>query len=54
MKRRDRFLPPYISTRLTTRLLAILLLLTAALSALSAGFEISQIQLFSRDRKSVV
>ena len=47
MKRRDRFLPPYISTRLTTRLLAILLLLTAALSALSAGFEISQIQLFS-------
>ena len=47
MERRDRFLPPYISTRLTARLLTILLLLTAAISGLSAGFEISQIQLLS-------
>jgi hypothetical protein len=47
MERRDRFLPPYISTRLTARLLTILLLLTAAVSGLSAGFEISQIQLLS-------
>jgi hypothetical protein len=47
MERRDRFLPPYISTRLTARLLTILLLLTAAVSGLSAGFEISQIQLFA-------
>jgi hypothetical protein len=48
MERRDRFLPPYISTRLTARLLTILLLLTAAVSGLFAGFEISQIQLLSR------
>jgi hypothetical protein len=48
MKRRDRFLPPYISTRWMARLLTILLLLTAAVSGLFAGFEISQIQLFSR------
>ncbi len=47
MERRDRFLPPYTSTRLTVRFLTILLLLTAALSGLSAGFEISQIQLLS-------
>ena len=48
MKRRDRFLPPYISTRLTTRLLTVLFLLTAAVSGLFAGFEISQIQLLLR------
>jgi hypothetical protein len=47
MERRDRFLPPYISTRMTARLLTLLLLLTAAVSGLSAGFEISQIQLFA-------
>jgi len=47
MERRDRFLPPYISTRLTARLLTILLLITAAVSGLSAGFEISQIYLLS-------
>jgi len=47
MERRDRFLPPYVSTRLTARLLTILLLLMAAISGLSAGFEISQIQLFT-------
>ncbi len=47
MERRDRFLPPYVSTRFTARLLTILLLLTAAVSGLSAGFEISQIQLFA-------
>ena len=47
MERRDRFLPPYISTRFTARLLTILLLLTAAVSGLSAGFEISQIHLLS-------
>jgi len=47
MERRDRFLPPYVSTRFTARLLTILLLLTAAVSCLSAGFEISQIQLFA-------
>lgn len=48
MRRRDRFLPPYISTRLTTGLLTILFLLTAAVSGLFAGFEISQIQLLLR------
>jgi len=47
MERRDRFLPPYISTRSAARLLTILLLVTAAVSGLSAGFEISQIQLLS-------
>ena len=47
MERRDRFLPPYISTRFTARLLTILLLLTAAVSGLSAGFEISQIHFLS-------
>ena len=47
MERRDRFLPPYVSTRWTARLLTILLLLTAAISGLSAGFEISQIQYFA-------
>jgi len=47
MERRDRFLPPYISTRFTARLLTILLLLTAAISGVSAGFEISQIHLLS-------
>lgn len=47
MKRRDRFLPPYISTRLTARLLTILLLTTAAISGLSAGFEISQLHVLS-------
>jgi hypothetical protein len=47
MQRRDGFLPPYIPTRLTSRLLAILLLLTAAVSGLSAGFEISQIHFLS-------
>jgi len=47
MERRDRFLPPYIATRFTARLLTILLLLTAAVSGLSAGFEISQIHLLS-------
>ncbi len=49
MERRDRFLPPYVSTRSTARLLTILLLLTAAVAGLSAGFEISQIQLFMVD-----
>jgi hypothetical protein len=48
MERRDRFLPPYISTRFMARLLTILLLITAAVSGLFAGFEISQIQLFMR------
>ncbi len=47
MERRDRFLPPYISTRSAARLLTILLLVTAAVSGLSAGFEISQIQLLA-------
>lgn len=47
MERRDRFLPPYIATRFTVGLLTILLLLTAAISGLSAGFEISQIYLLS-------
>jgi len=47
MERRDRFLPPYIATRFTARLLTILLLITAAVSGLSAGFEISQIHLLS-------
>ncbi|MBW2494537.1 MAG: DUF4328 domain-containing protein [Deltaproteobacteria bacterium] len=47
MERRDRFLPPYISTRFTARLLTILLLFTAAVSGLSAGFEISQLHLLS-------
>jgi hypothetical protein len=47
MERRDRFLPPYIATRFTARLLTILLLLTAAVSGLSAGFEISQIHFLS-------
>lgn len=44
MERRDRFLPPYIATRFTARLLTILLLLTATISGVSAGFEISQIR----------
>ena len=48
MERRDRFLPPYISTRLAASLLTILFLLTAAVSGLFAGFEISQIQLLLR------
>ncbi len=47
MERRDRFLPPYISTRRTAQLLTVLLLLTAAVAGLSAGFEISQLQLFA-------
>ncbi len=47
MERRDRFLPPYVSTRRMARLLTILLLVTAAVSGLSAGFEISQIQFLS-------
>ena len=47
MESRDRFLPPYVSTRFTARLLIILLLLTAAVAGLSAGFEISQLQLLS-------
>ena len=47
MERGARFLPPYVSTRWTARLLTILLLLTAAISGLSAGFEISQIQYFA-------
>ena len=47
MERRDRFLPPYISTRFTARLLTILLLIMAAVAGLSAGFEISQIHLLS-------
>jgi hypothetical protein len=47
MQRRDRFLPPYISTRFTARLLTILLLVMAAISGLSAGFEISQIHLLA-------
>jgi hypothetical protein len=47
MERRDRFLPPYISTRFTARLLTILLLITAAVSGLSAGFEISQLHVLS-------
>jgi hypothetical protein len=47
MERRDRFLPPYISTRFTAQVLTILLLLTAAASGLSAGFEISQIHFLS-------
>ena len=47
MERRDRFLPPYISTRFTARLLTILLLFTAAVSGLSAGFEISQLHLLA-------
>jgi hypothetical protein len=47
MERRDRFLPPYIATRFTARLLTILLLLTATVSGLSAGFEISQIRVLS-------
>ena len=47
MERRDRFLPPYISTRFTARLLTILLLVTAAVSGLSAGFEISQLHVLS-------
>ena len=47
MNRRDRFLPPYIPTRRIAMLLAILLLVSAAVAALSAGFEISQIRLFA-------
>ena len=47
MERRDRFLPPYISTRFTARLLTILLLTTADISGLSAGFEISQLHVLS-------
>jgi len=47
MQRRDRFLPPYIPTHFTARLLTILLLITAAVAGLSAGFEISQIHLLS-------
>lgn len=47
MERRDRFLPPYVSTRRMARLLTILLLVTAAVAGLSAGFEISQIQLLA-------
>jgi hypothetical protein len=47
MERRDRFLPPYIPTHFTARLLAILLLLTGAVAGLSAGFELSQIHLLS-------
>jgi len=48
MERRDRFLPPYISTRLIAQLLTILFLVTAAASGVFAGFEISQIQLLLR------
>jgi len=47
MERRDQFLPPYIATRFTAQLLTILLLLTAAISGLTAGFEISQIHFLS-------
>jgi hypothetical protein len=47
MERRDRFLPPYVDTQFTGRLLTILLLITAAMSGLSAGFEISQLHLLS-------
>jgi len=47
MQRRDRFLPPYIPTHFTARLLTILLLITAAVAGLSAGFEISQIHVLS-------
>jgi len=47
MERRDRFLPPYVPTRRAAQLLTVLLLLTAAVAGLSAGFEISQLQLFA-------
>ena len=48
MDRSGNFLPPYVSTRRTVWLLSTLLLLGAAASSLSAGFEISEIQLLSR------
>ncbi len=47
MERRDRFLPPYVSTRFTAQILSAVLLSTAAVSGVSAGFEISQIQLLA-------
>ncbi len=41
------FLPPYVSTRRTYFILSLLLAVTAGLSAMSAGFEISEIRLLS-------
>lgn len=45
MDRSDSFLPPYVSLKPVSLWLSILLLLTAAFSALSAGFEITEIRL---------
>jgi hypothetical protein len=47
MERRDRFLPPYVSTHRLAQVLTGVLLTTAAISGVSAGFEVSQIQLLA-------
>lgn len=54
MDRAGNFLPPYVSTRNLATFLSALLLFTAAMSAVSAGFEISEIQLVSSLIKGVV
>ena len=52
METRSRFLPPYVSTASMLRYLTILLLFSAALSSVSAGFEIAEIRLLAGIRNS--
>jgi hypothetical protein len=52
MEPQSSFLPPYVSTRSIVRYLTILLLFTAGLSSVSAGFEIAEIRLLAGIRNS--
>jgi hypothetical protein len=45
MDRSDSFLPPYVSMKPVSLWLSVLLLVTAAISAVAAGFEITEIRL---------
>ena len=53
MERPGSFLPPYVSTGPLARWLMPLLLLLAALSSISAGFEISELRLLDEIRGSI-
>ena len=52
MELRSSFLPPYVPTRSIVRYLTILMLFIAALSSISAGFEIAEIRLLAGIRSS--
>ncbi len=52
MELRSSFLPPYVPTRPMVRGLTILLLITAALSCVSAGVEIAEIRVLIGMRNS--